>query len=187
MKKRQIQFIAVSLIAALFTTACGSDSEPGTERDNASVEQSNNSAPISIPQFNRDSAFVFVEQQVNFGPRNPGSDGIEKTRDWLESKLSSYGANVIRQAFTANIYTGESYSSENIIGQFNPDNSRRVLLAAHYDTRFMGEEDTDPSMMSLPIPGADDGASGVGVLLEIARLIHENGIDLVVDIVFFDA
>ena len=105
----------------------------------------------------------------------------------MVDKLEKYGASVIEQDFTARFYTGQQVPSVNIIGQFNPDKSQRILLAAHYDTRFMAEEDADESRRDEPIDGADDGGSGVGVLLEIARLINDHPIDIGIDIVFFDA
>lgn len=142
---------------------------------------------VAIPMFDRDSAYAFIEQQLSFGPRNPGSEGIEQCRAWISGKLQGYGIQVVQQEFTARVYTGESYPSMNIIGQVNPGHGRRVILAAHYDTRFMAEEAEDPERRNEPIPGADDGGSGVAVLLEIARVISENPIDLGIDFIFFDA
>jgi Zn-dependent M28 family amino/carboxypeptidase len=107
-------------------------------------------------------------------------------RDWMVAKMESYGATVIRQKFKARLYDGSEFPSENLIAQFNPDNRNRIILAAHYDTRAIAEEDPDPDKRNSPIPGADDGGSGVGVLIEIARLMQEQPIDLGVDLIFFD-
>lgn len=172
----------------MFLQSCGPDESVANEgsQGTTTTEERENKA-VTIPAFERDSAYAYVARQVSFGPRNPGSEGIEECRQWIIGKLREFGADVHRQEFTARVYTGEEYASVNIIGSFNPGHTHRVLLAAHYDTRFMAEEDKDPEMQDDPILGADDGASGVGVLLEIARLIGENGIDIGVDFIFFDA
>ena len=143
--------------------------------------------PAKIPAFNNENAYTFLEKQLSFGPRNPGSEGHVACKDWMVSQFKKYGADVIAQDFTANIYTGDSYPAWNIIAQFNPENKRRVILSAHWDTRFIGEEDNDVKMRDKPIPGADDGGSGTAVLLEIARVIQENPIDMGVDIILWDA
>lgn len=174
---------ALVIILCLVATGCKSDGDTTNDESPHDIP----AETVSIPPFNRDSAYHFIEQQLAFGPRNPGSAGIVACRDWLVEKLEHYGATVIRQKFQARIYTGDVFPSENIIAQFNPENRNRILLAAHYDTRFIAEEDPDPEKRNLPIAGADDGASGVAVLLEIARLLHEQPLQLGVDIVLFDA
>ena len=142
---------------------------------------------VKIPAFNQDLAYGYIEKQLSFGPRNPGSPGHVACKDWFVEKFESQGATVIAQEFTANIYTGDSYPAWNIIAQFNPDHKRRVILSAHWDTRFIGEEDSNKSMRDKPIPGADDGGSGCGILVEIGRILQENPIDLGVDIILWDA
>ena len=142
---------------------------------------------VRIPAFNRDSAYQFIQKQVDFGPRVPNSPEHTACKEWLAAKLASYGATVIQQDFTATTYVGTKLNSTNIIGQINPEHQKRILLGAHWDTRFIAEEDPDQERRGEPILGADDGASGVGALLEIARVISENPIDMGVDIIFFDA
>lgn len=183
--------LCLFLIVAL-TFACGGEepttsSKPEPEESPVTTVPKEAPKPVTVPRFDSDSAYAFVAKQVEFGPRVPGSDEIEACRQWMIEKLESYGADVIRQDFSATFYYGETHSSANIIGQFNPGMQNRVILAAHYDTRFMAEEDPDESRQDDPILGADDGGSGVGVLIEIARLISENPIELGVDIIFFDA
>ncbi len=141
--------------------------------------------PVKIPAFSADSAYTFIQNQVDFGPRVPGTDEHRRCGEWLANKLRSYGAEVIVQDFVANIYTGDKWDSRNIIAQINPDHKTRIILSAHWDTRFMSDEDAENP--EEPVLGADDGGSGVGVLLEIARIIQQNPIDLGVDIIFWDA
>ena len=160
------------------------------KQDNRSVQETVTEAPkkeVTIPVFNSDSAYAYVEKQVSFGPRSPNSEGHRDCKNYLVNKLGSFADQVIQQDFSAQTYRGDAFDATNIIGQFNPSNRERILLAAHWDSRFIAEEDPDESKRDEPILGADDGGSGVGVLLEIARLMKSDPIDLGVDIVFFDA
>lgn len=134
--------------------------------------------------FSEDSAYKFIEKQVSFGPRVPGTDAHKQCADYLVSSLRSY-------CDTAFIQVGEmpskngSVAINNVIGSFNPEATKRVLLMAHWDTRPQADE--DPSRPTEPADGANDGASGVGVLLETARQLQQQRPDEGVDILFFDA
>lgn len=143
--------------------------------------------PVTIPPFDPASAFSKIEQQLSFGPRHPGSAGHKACRDWMAATLESYGATVTIQSFKAKKHDGLPFDASNVIGSFNPDATVRVLLSAHWDTRAVGDYDPDASKKQQPIPGADDGGSGVAVLLEIARLLQANPVKYGVDIVLFDA
>ena len=171
--------LSVIIGAAIFLTGCKPDSSSEI------VETPTKKVPI--PAFQRDSAYVFVEKQVSFGPRVLGADAHDACADWMAKKLESYGAKVIRQNFKANVYTGSSYDATNIIAQFNPERKKRVLLAAHWDSRHIADSPLSEERVDEPILGADDGGSGVGVLLEIARQLQANPIEMGVDIVLFDA
>jgi glutaminyl-peptide cyclotransferase len=139
-----------------------------------------------VPQFSADSAFAFIEAQLDFGPRNPNSEGHRETAVFLEQKLRKYANNAVYvQRFTHEGYD-ETLLLKNIIAAFNPQATHRIMLCAHWDTRPRAEEDSDVNRQHKPIAGADDGASGVAVLLEIARIMSENGPPIGVDIVLFD-
>ncbi len=138
-----------------------------------------------IPRFNRDSAYAYVQKQVNFGPRVPNMASHTACKEWLVGKFKEFGASVIEQDFQATAYTGTVLNSTNIIASYNLDADERILLAAHWDTRHIADKDNERT--EEPIDGADDGGSGVAALLEIARQINLTGIDLGVDIVLFDA
>lgn len=140
---------------------------------------------VSVPKFNPDSAFSFIEQQISFGPRPINSEGHADCKNWIVQKLKAYKFEVIEQPFEATSFKGEKLKGANIIGRFNSDIKERVLLCAHWDTRPMAEKDT--INRDAPILDADDGGSGVGVLLEIARQINNKPIPMGLDIVFFDA
>jgi hypothetical protein len=140
---------------------------------------------IEAPKFNADNAFEFIEKQLSFGPRVPGTKAHDSCATWLEEQFKNYGAQVIiQQAEMPG--TSKTYKIKNIIASFNPAAAQRILLCAHWDTREMADQDTERK--NEPIPGADDGGSGVGILLEIARIINENKLkNIGVDIVLFDA
>lgn len=141
---------------------------------------------VETPDFKADSAYHYIAQQVAFGPRVPGSEASKNTLQFLVAKLKSYGWTVTEQPFTAFRYDGKKLQGTNIIAQFQPAVAKRILLAAHWDARSIADKDS--VRKNEPIDAANDGASGVGVLLEVARNLHEakNKPAVGVDIVFFD-
>lgn len=140
-----------------------------------------------VPKFDVENAYSSIEKQVELGPRYPGTKAHRKLIDQLTSELKLYTDKVIQQDFKASFLDEKNVDATNIIGIINPDIRKRILLCAHFDTRKIAEKDENEALRNKPILGADDGASGVAVLLEIARLIKENGIDIGVDFVLFDA
>jgi len=175
------------LLTALLTigfSACSGDKPKTKETTKRAQTQKKR---VQIPAFSGDSAYFFVQKQLEFGFRVPGTPSHKATQSWLVDKLKSYGTEVKLQAFKAKIYTGDVWDAANIIASINPDKKDRIIIAAHYDTRFIAEKDPDKTKRNDPIMGADDGASGVAVILEIVRLIHENPIDLGIDFILFDA
>ncbi|SMO68542.1 M28 family peptidase [Fodinibius sediminis] len=140
----------------------------------------------TVPAFSADSAYQYIADQLSFGPRNPGSQGHRETKSYLMEKLESYAGtgNAYSQQFTAEGYGGDSLQLTNIIAAFSPGRADRIMLCAHWDTR--PRADRDSVKADQPIPGADDGGSGVGVLLELARIFKENPPPIGVDLIFFD-
>lgn len=161
----------------------------GCKEDTSSDGTTNLKEPVSlnVPRFNRDSAYTYIEQQVSFGPRVPGSDAHRANKEWMVKKLRSFGAKVTEQDFKATAYTGEILSGTNIFAQINPQSTQRILLGAHWDSRPIADSPLSQERKEEAILGADDGASGVGVLLEMARLLgSDSSLNLGVDIVLFD-
>lgn len=154
-------------------------------------EQKNELAPnaevVQPPVFNADSAYAFIERQVGFGPRVPNTRPHVACGDYLVKKLESFGWKVVEQPFTPTTFDGKKLNARNIIGMFNPEAKRRILLAAHWDSRPFADE--DPHHKEKAVPAANDGASGVGVLLELARVVSADSgrLGIGVDIIFFDA
>mgnify|MGYP001479259417 CR=1 FL=1 len=169
-----------SLIVLLFLFACVN--EQNTQLP--TVTKKNNEKKVEVPIFNTDSAYFFVEQQVLFGPRSPNSLAHKKCGDYLVSKLEEYGAKIFIQESIESRFDGEKLNMKNIIGSFSPEKKDRIFLCAHWDSRFIADHDTIRN--KEPIDGANDGASGVGVLLEIARQISIKKPEIGVDIIFFD-
>ena len=176
---KQLPFFLI--IFLIFTACQGCKENKSTTPTKVEVKN------IPIPRFNRDSAYNFVAKQVAFGPRVPNTEAHINTKNWLVNQLKMSGARVIEQGFKATAYTGTVLNATNIIGQFNPAAKKRILLAAHWDTRHITDNDPDVSKQNLQVDGADDGASGVGVLLEVARHLNTLPDYLGVDIIFFDA
>ena len=139
---------------------------------------------VERPEFNEDSAFHFIEKQVSFGPRVPNTKAHRETAKYLVSKLKAFGLNVIEQESNVKAYDGTSLAITNIVGEYLPELKNRILLFAHWDSRHLADHDTVDTEM--PILGANDGGSGVGILLEIARQIQIVQPKIGVDIVFFD-
>jgi len=146
------------------------------------------SIPIAkpYPKFNADSAYSFVQKQVDFGPRVPETPSHAATKAWLIQKLEAYNFSVQTQDFEAKTYDGLTWNLSNIIASYNPTATKRVLLAAHWDSRRIADKDTE--RLDEPIDGANDGASGVGILMEIARSIAFQDLkpEIGIDIILFD-
>jgi len=142
---------------------------------------------VDVPKFNRDSAYDFVQKQVDFGPRIPETEEHAACSEWLKESFESFGWQVQFQEAEIAGFDENRLNIRNIIATINPEKEERILLCAHWDTRRVADQDPDTTRRGEPALGADDGASGVGVLLEIARVISESPIDMGVEIVLFDA
>lgn len=138
-----------------------------------------------IPAFDGKRAYEHLKRQVAFGPRNPNSRGARECLIWLATTLRASADDVRLQEFTHEGY-GEMLRLTNVIASFRPQAKERVLLVAHWDTRPRAEQDENPARRGEPIPGANDGASGVAILLELATLMKRNPPAVGVDILLTD-
>lgn len=168
------------LVCLLLLNSCRTQNSEQEQAQTPAVE-------TAIPAFNADSAYSFIGKQVGFGPRVPNTKAHVECGDYLVGKMESFGWKVTEQLFTPTTFDGKKLNARNIIATYNPDARRRILLAAHWDSRPYADE--DPVHKTRPVPAANDGASGVGVLMELARVISidpgKPGIGI--DIIFFDA
>lgn len=169
------------LIYAASVTACGS-----SKKSDTSVSKEETTGNVQAPVFNADSAYSYVKAQVDFGPRVPNTKSHKECGDYLASKLESFGAKVYNQYADLVAYDGTLLKARNIIGEYNPEAKKRVILFAHWDCRPYADYDEE-KYHHTAIDGANDGASGVGVLLEIARQIQKQSPAIGIDIAFFDA
>lgn len=170
------------LVAALlfFCSACKHQQKP--------EDQTNNEQKTAErPSFSADSAYAFTEAQCAFGPRVPNTEAHRKCSAYLTAAFRRFCDTVYVQEFNGKAYNGILLKSKNIIGCFNPEAKERILVASHWDSRPYADHDPDPAMHRTPIDGANDGAAGVGILLEIARQLSLKHPDKGIDLVCFDS
>ncbi len=156
--------LTITLAGGLMSASCA---RKATKASESGAEEK----PLLLFTPSADSLYSFVELQTTLGPRNPGSDAHRRCGDMIVERLKSYGIDsVAQQLAPVSTYDGKTFTARNILGCINPDAKNRVLLLAHYDTRPIADQDPDPRQRKTPIDGANDGASGVAILLEMARL-----------------
>ena len=182
MQKIKIPAFLLLISILLIWQAC----QPDNSSDSPAVENAVKKT-YAVPKFERDSAFHYLEKQLEFGPRVLGTEASKNCKDWLVEKFETFGATVIEQTFDATVYTGQTFKATNIIAQFNPKAQKRILLGAHWDSRHIADSPLSTERKDEAILGADDGGSGVAVLLEVARALGNNPMDMGVDIILFDA
>lgn len=173
--------------------SCGAKSRQQVSENLDFLAESESVAPgdvmtaTPLGNFDADSAYAYLASQVAFGPRVPNTGAHKATGDWLVSELKRHGARVIEQNASLKAFDGTVLNARNIFGRINPDSKGRILLLAHWDSRPWADQDPDPAKRKMPVEGANDGASGVAILLEIARQLSLNPVNKGVDILFVDA
>lgn len=157
---------ALSITLLLALTACNATKKAdNTETEGKTVEI----------EFNADSAYAFTAAQCDFGPRTMNSDAHEQCGKWIADKFRSYGCTIETQQADLKGYDGTVLKSTNIIAHYNPEAQQRILICAHWDSRPWADNDPDEANHKTPVMAANDGASGVAVMLELARILNENG------------
>jgi hypothetical protein len=179
---KNISYIVFTMLLSTILFSCGNNNEENTDDKDTIVKVKNTTAP----EFNKDSAFAFVKAQTDFGPRVPGTPANEACAIYLKETMSAFADTSFIQRGKVRLYTGEIVDCKNIISVFDAENTSRILLCAHWDSRPYADWDEDEANHRKAIDGADDGASGVGVLMEIARLISKKKPNVGIDIIFFD-
>lgn len=180
---RTIFKLSFILPALLLITACG-----GNRKASAGSDLTVVTSPVG-PSFNEDSAYAFCKAQCDFGPRTVNSNAHDKCGKWIIDKFSQYGLTVTPQRMTLNSFDGLELKCTNIIASYRPELTTRILLCAHWDSRPWADNDPDSLNWRKPIIGANDGASGVAVLIEVARLLATDTakVDFGIDFICFDA
>jgi hypothetical protein len=156
-------------------------------RHNVAAQPAETDSIAQPVKFNADSAYYFVKAQCDFGPRVPGTEAHARAVKFLSEQLRASCDSVIMQRAELTTYDGVKLDACNIIGEINPAAKQRILLLAHYDCRPWADNDPDQTKHKEPVMGANDAASGVGVLLEVARAMKAKKSNVGVDILFVDA
>ena len=183
MKRNYTLIPLLLLIVAIVACSNGSNKPANNERKEAETAKDE----VQVPRFNADSAYRYVQAQADFGPRVPNTAAHRACGDYLAARLEAFGAKVYNQYADLTAYDNTLLKARNIIGAYNPESKRRVLLCAHWDSRPYADAETDEKLQRTPILGVNDGASGVGVLLEVARQLQRQAPAIGIDIIFFDA
>lgn len=180
--KNALLYISLILLS-LFVFSCNIDKQKKTTKPKLAKSK----PTIKVPVFNSDSSYTYIQKQVDFGPRVPNTPPHDKCAKYLKDKMESLGAKVIVQKAKVRAYNGTWLNIQNIIASYYPEKKNRILLFAHWDSRPVADHCDNIDRRNEPILGANDGASGVGVLMEIGRLLKDNEPNLGIDIIFFDA
>ncbi|MGP8217548.1 MAG: M28 family peptidase [Bacteroidia bacterium] len=176
-------FQTVVIALAFFLEGCKNRSTPPTPSQAETTTVQAEQSPV-IPSFSADSAYKYTRQQVDFGPRIPGTKAHEKCLQYILAMLKKDSLTVTEQKSKTKTFTGKTFDFENIIASSQPNNPTRILICTHWDTRPFA--DADSINPSGTFDGADDGASGVAMQLELARHLKNAKIPIGVDLVFFD-
>ena len=174
--------IIIVLFVLITFVSCESDTKPSQTKHKQ--EKKN----VVVPAFNGDSAYYFVAKQCEFGPRVPGTAAHQQCAEWMVETLKSYADTVFVQDFRTRVYDSKVFDGKNIIAAFNPNAKKRIIVAAHWDSRPYADNDPDEANWKKPIDGANDGASGCGVMMEMARVMktHRISDNIGIDLIFFD-
>ncbi|MEJ7811229.1 MAG: M28 family peptidase [Gemmatimonadaceae bacterium] len=136
--------------------------------------------------FSGDSAMRYIKAQLDFGFRIPGTLAHRRTGDWIEAQMRARADTVTVQTWTHVTEAGDTLPLRNIFARFRPEAAERVLYLTHWDTRPTSDEASDPSRRTLPVPGANDGASGVALFIALADVLKKTPPDVGVDLLFVD-
>ena len=183
MKKSKIM-IALLIVALIAGAAF--NFLPSNKAEVSETEEIEKVQPVG-PDFNADSAYIYLQEQCDFGPRTMNSVAHDKCEKWIIQKFEQYGCKVTTQKATLNGYDGTPLRSTNIMASYNPEATTRIMFCAHWDCRPWADNDPDSTNWRKPIVAANDAASGVGVMIELARILKGSGLELGVDFVCFDA
>ncbi len=170
----------------LFISICVLSVAVSCTKNTQSTAPNADSVSVQIPVFNADSAYHYIKTQVDFGSRVPNSPAHNACGDYLIAEMTRHGGKIYVQTADLRGHDGKTLKARNIIAAYNPEEQTRILLLAHWDSRPTSDEDPDPANRTKPVDGANDGASGVGVLMEIARQLNAQLPEVGVDIFFAD-
>ncbi|MCQ2056847.1 MAG: M28 family peptidase [Bacteroidaceae bacterium] len=174
--------LSIVLLAVSALTSCNG-------RRAASARIAPAPAPLvaAVPKFNADSAMSYLAAQCAFGPRVPNTRAHADCAAWLAAQFDRMGIRNLTQGFETVTFDNTKLQCYNIIGSINPDCEKRIIVCSHWDSRPWADQDPDPANRNVPVMAANDGASGVSVILELARLMQQQPPQIGVDLIFLDA
>lgn len=175
-----IPLLPAALASLMALAACGG-------KTTQMQKQSDTIALAPCPRFEADSAMLRIKEQCDFGPRVTGSREAQRCGDYIAARFAQYGAQVSQDTVTVTLYDGSTLPARNITASLNPQNPDRLLLCAHWDSRPWADADPEEWKQRRPVMAANDGASGVAVLLELCRLLQQQPVRVGIDFVCFDA
>ena len=175
--------ILYAVFCTLYLVSCTNDKVVETKQPEVKTEEIKH---VTAPDFNADSAYASIKIQADMGPREPGSKAHEKAVTYFENKFKEYGADVFVQKATVTTFDQKKWLSKNIIASFNKESTTRVMLCAHWDSRPFCDEDSNKANVKKACPGVNDGASGAGILMEVARALAKQKPNIGIDIMLWD-
>lgn len=176
-----LPLLLIMMMAAMMT-ACKKD------KPTATADGTHTDSVKGVPQFDADSAYLFCQQQCDFGPRTMNSQAHDDCGKWIAEKFAQLGCEVSTQQASLTGYDGTTLKATNIIAVAHPEKPVHILICAHWDSRPWADNDPDSTKWHTPVMAANDGASGVAVMLELARIIHNDStLNVGIDFVCFDA
>jgi len=178
MKYNYLLILSLFLITTAFSCKGTKDVNGNNDADTTAL--------VEI-QFNEDSAYAYCAKQCDFGPRTMNSKAHEECKTWIAEKFREHGMEVVEQNAELIGYDGTTLNSTNIIAQYNPEAADRIIICAHWDARPWADNDPDENNYKKAIDAANDGASGVGVMLELARILQKDSLKFGIDFICFDA
>lgn len=174
--------VLAAAVALGWQATKGASAETGNEGETSLAQQ-----PVG-PAFNADSAYAYIQAQCDFGPRTMNSEAHEQCANWIIRKFQQFGCDVTTQKTDVKGYDGTMLHATNIMAKYKPEATKRILLCAHWDSRPWADNDPDSTNWRKPVMAANDGASGIAVMLELARLLQNDTIVTYgIDFVCFDA
>ena len=176
----KVIFLPFLLLLSVALTGCKNQNQ-------ASAGQDTDTIAVTQVQFNADSAYASVVAQCDFGPRVPGSAAHDRCGDYIVARFKALGLSVSEQRTDQKAWDGKVLHTRNIIAAYRPELADRIIICTHWESRPWADADPDSSLHRQPVMAANDGASGVAVMLEVARKLEELKPELGIDFICFDS
>ena len=176
----KVIFLSFLLLLSVALTGCKNQNQVSAGQDTDTIA-------VTQVQFDADSAYASVVAQCDFGPRVPGSAAHDRCGDYIVSRFKALGLTVSEQRADQKAWDGKVLHTRNIIAAYRPELADRIIICTHWESRPWADADPDSSLHRQPVMAANDGASGVAVMLEVARKLEELKPELGIDFICFDS